>query len=47
MLGHSKIKDTAIYLHLSRRHLQAVVNPLDQLRVAGQSDLKRPALHLR
>ena len=44
MLGHSKIEDTAVYLHLSHRHLQAVVNPLDQLPVAGQSDLKRPPL---
>jgi len=44
MLGHSKIEDTAIYLHLSRRHLQAVVNPLDQLPVSGQSELKRPPL---
>jgi site-specific recombinase XerD len=47
MLGHAKIEDTAIYLHLSRRHLQAVVNPLDQLPVTGQSDLKRPPLGVR
>jgi site-specific recombinase XerD len=47
MLGHSKIEDTAIYLHLSRRHLQAVVNPLDQLPVSGQSELKRPPLGVR
>jgi site-specific recombinase XerD len=47
MLGHSKIEDTAIYLHLSRRHLQAVVNPLDQLPVSGHSELKRPPLGVK
>jgi site-specific recombinase XerD len=31
LLGHRSLKDTAIYLHLSRRHLQAAVNPLDQI----------------
>jgi integrase/recombinase XerD len=41
MLGHSKIEDTAIYLHLSRRHPRAVVNPLDQLPAAGQSDSEK------
>jgi integrase/recombinase XerD len=39
MLGHTKIEDTAIYLHLSRRHLQAVVNPLDELPVSGSCGL--------
>ena len=47
MFGHSKIEDTAVYLRLSRRHLQAVVNPLDQLPVAGQSELKRPPLGIK
>jgi site-specific recombinase XerD len=31
LLGHRHLKDTAIYLHLSRRHLHAAVNPLDQI----------------
>jgi integrase/recombinase XerD len=31
LLGHRHLKDTAIYLHLSRRHLRAAVNPLDQI----------------
>jgi hypothetical protein len=30
LLGHQRLKDTAIYLHVSRRHLQAAINPLDQ-----------------
>jgi hypothetical protein len=47
MLVHSKSEDTSVYLHLSHRHLQAVVNPLDQLPVAGPSDLKRPPLGVK
>lgn len=31
LLGHRCLKDTAIYLHLSRRHLRAATNPLDQI----------------
>ena len=31
LLGHVRLEHTLIYLHLSRRHLQATVNPLEQL----------------
>lgn len=31
LLGHRCLKDTAIYLHLSRRHLRTAINPLDQI----------------
>jgi integrase/recombinase XerD len=31
LLGHVKLEDTVKYLHLSRRHLQSVANPLDSL----------------
>ena len=31
MLGHSDLEATTVYLHLSRRHLQAAANPLDQI----------------
>lgn len=34
LLGHTKLEDTAKYLHLSRRHSRAVANPLDHLSVA-------------
>ena len=35
LLGHGDLETTAQYLHLSRRHLQAVSNPLDGLTLAG------------
>lgn len=31
LLGHRCLKDTALYLHLSRRHLRTAANPLDQI----------------
>ena len=31
LLGHVRLEHTLIYLHLSRRYLQAAVNPLEQL----------------
>jgi len=31
LMGHERLEDTTIYLHLSQRHLHAVINPLDQL----------------
>jgi integrase/recombinase XerD len=41
LLGHRELKDTIIYLHLSRRHLHAAINPLDQieLRAYGEKPL--------
>ena len=33
LLGHQRLKDTGIYLHVSRRHLQAAINPLDQISI--------------
>ena len=31
LLGHSHLRDTTMYLHLSQRHLHAAVNPLEQI----------------
>lgn len=42
LLGHQRLKETAIYLHLSRRHLQAVVNPLDQIAVSDFAKAAEP-----
>lgn len=33
LLGHARLEDTTVYLHLSRRHLEAVTNPFDQLSI--------------
>jgi len=37
LLGHHDLKETTIYLHLSRRHLQATPSPLDSLPLRGKS----------
>jgi integrase/recombinase XerD len=31
LMGHERLEDTTVYLHLSQRHLHAAINPLDQL----------------
>jgi len=41
LLGHAKIGDTALYLHLSRRHLQAVASPLEAIAVSNPDEVKR------
>jgi site-specific recombinase XerD len=42
LLGHTDIKHTTVYLHLSQRHLHAVTNPLDALAVSDPATAKRP-----
>jgi len=38
LLGHADLRDTEVYIHLSKRHLQAPINPLDALqRVNGSA----------
>jgi integrase/recombinase XerD len=39
MLGHSDLEATTVYLHLSRRHLQATANPLEQIAVPNPANL--------
>src|SRR5437870_6300073 len=36
LLGHRDLKETAIYLHLSERHLHATSSPLDSLKLKDQ-----------
>ena len=38
LLGHADLEATSIYLHLSRRHLEKTVNPLEHLSISGTSD---------
>jgi integrase/recombinase XerD len=37
LLGHHDLKETTIYLHLSRRHLHATASPLDALQLKDKS----------
>lgn len=41
LLGHAELADTAVYLHLSRRHLQAVASPIEAIAVSSPDDVKR------
>jgi integrase/recombinase XerD len=41
LLGHRKLEHTLIYLHLSRRHLATVPNPLDTLTVSNPDTVTR------
>jgi integrase/recombinase XerD len=36
LLGHRDLKETAIYLHLSERHLHATASPLDSLKLKDE-----------
>ena len=35
LLGHAKLADTTVYLHLSRRHLQAAASPLEAIDISS------------
>src|SRR6266853_536558 len=37
LLGHQSLEQTAIYLHLSKRHLSATPSPLDSLQLKDES----------
>lgn len=41
LLGHADLESTAVYLHLSRRHLQAVTNPVETMAVSILETVKR------
>lgn len=41
LLGHTDLKPTSIYLHLSERHLKAAGTPLDQATLAPLDQVKR------
>jgi site-specific recombinase XerD len=47
LLGHVNIRHTALYLHLSQKHLQAVANPLDALPISGPDTARRSRLKHR
>lgn len=41
LLGHRKLEHTIVYLHLSRKHLTAVANPLDTIPVSSPESIQR------
>ena len=41
LLGHRKLEHTIVYLHLSRKHLTAVANPLDTITVSSPESIQR------
>jgi hypothetical protein len=48
LLGHSDLKATSIYLHLSERHLKAAGTPLDKVELSSLDQVKRSRkLHKR
>jgi site-specific recombinase XerD len=40
LLGHAKLADTTVYLHLSRRHLQAVASPLEAIDISTTGEVR-------
>jgi len=38
------VRHTVLYLHLSRKHLQTVANPLDALTISGPDTARRTRL---
>jgi integrase/recombinase XerD len=44
LLGHADLSHTTVYLHLSRRHLQAAPNPLEQLHLTPPPTIPRSRL---
>jgi integrase len=47
LLGHAKLAHTNIYLHLSRRHLQAIPSPLEAIEVSSPDEVKRSRRKIR
>jgi site-specific recombinase XerD len=41
LLGHASLDHTTVYLHLSRRHMDAVPNPLDTLAITASVETNR------
>jgi site-specific recombinase XerD len=41
LLGHSDLRATSVYLHLSRFHLQAVANPVEAISVSSIAAVNR------
>jgi hypothetical protein len=40
-MGHADLEATSIYLHLSRRHLEKTLNPLEHLTISDVGETNR------
>ncbi len=38
LLGHADLEATSVYLHLSRRHLETTLNPLERLSISSAEE---------
>jgi hypothetical protein len=47
LLGHAKLAHTTVYLHLSRRQLQAIPSPLEAIEVSSPDEVKRSRRKIR
>jgi integrase/recombinase XerD len=47
LLGHAKLAHTTVYLHLSRRHLQAIPSPLEAIDVSKPDEIKHSRRHVK
>jgi site-specific recombinase XerD len=43
LLGHGRLDRTAVYLHLSQRHLRTAVNPLEQITIRSHRETQYPS----
>src|SRR5262245_1476363 len=41
LMGHADLRATSVYLHLSRRHLQAIPNPIEAMPISNLNTVKR------
>jgi integrase/recombinase XerD len=47
LLGHASIDHTTVYLHLSRKHMDAVPNPLDTLAITTSVEINRDGRRMK
>jgi integrase len=47
LLGHAKLAHATVYLHLSRRLLQAVPSPLEAIEVSSPDEVRRSGSKIR
>lgn len=40
LLGHTRLEDTAVYLHLSQQSLHTAINPLDQVSISSYAEAR-------